>query len=269
MRLLPTLGLLLVGTQLAASADLLTELRDDPSAVVATMDLATGEMRRSDPARAARMHSPCSTFKIPNTVIGLDSGVISGADFTLKYDAKRNPPTGFWVKEWGQDHDLRSAMKRSVVWWYQEVARRVGAAKYPGYLARFDYGNRDISDGVDRFWLTGSLKISAEGQLAFLRKLWRGELGTSERSIAITKDVLTLEQGEGWAWRGKSGTGSIPGATPGSKRWIAWHVGGVETATGTQLYALWVEGATFEETASRRLELAKRLVGELRGVALR
>ena len=39
----------------------------------------------------------------------------------LPWDGVRRPR-----EEWNRDQDLRSAMKHSVVWYYQELARRVG-----------------------------------------------------------------------------------------------------------------------------------------------
>ncbi|MBS0657939.1 MAG: class D beta-lactamase [Verrucomicrobia bacterium] len=245
----------------AARAGLVEEYKRDASVLVATLDVKSGELECSDDGRCARLLPPCSTFKIPNAVIGLETGVVTGLDWTLKYDPNRNPAQPDWPAGWAQDHDLRSAMKRSAVWYFQEIARQVGEERYKSFLARFDYGNRDLSGGVDKFWLSSSLRLSAAQQLTFLRKFWRQELpGASPRSIDLTKEAILLEQGEGWAWRGKTGSGPIPG----TQRWVGWHVGGVETPRGTRLYALWVEGDSFRQIFDRRAEIVKRLVAELR-----
>lgn len=255
----PLVALLLL-PQLAF-AGLVEEYKRDPSVLIATLDLNQGEVECSDDGRCARLLPPCSTFKIPNAVIGLETGVVSGLEWSLKYNAERDPAQKHWPADWAQDQDLRSAMRRSAVWYFQEIARRVGEEHYRAFLARFDYGNRDISGGIDQFWLSSSLRLSAANQLAFLRKFWRQELpGASARSIELTKEVLVLERGEDWVWRGKTGSGPLPG----SQRWIGWHVGGVETARGTQLYALWVEGDSFQQIFERRAGLVKQLVAELR-----
>ncbi len=86
-------------------------------------DVAAGRTVRHDPARGAARTSPCSTFKIPNSLIGLETRVIPDASFVLPWDGVLPPE-----EEWNCDHDLRSAMKQSVVWYYQELARRVGRA---------------------------------------------------------------------------------------------------------------------------------------------
>jgi len=76
-----------------------------------------------------------------------------------------------------RDQTVRTAFRDSVVWFYQDVATRIGEQQMKRYLTQFNYGNQDISGGIDRFWLGSSLRISAEEQVAFLMKFYRGELG--------------------------------------------------------------------------------------------
>ena len=52
-----------------------------------------------------------------------------------------------------------------------ELARRVGSQRMQKFLADIPYGNADISTGIDKFWLGTSLKISADEQVEFLRRL--------------------------------------------------------------------------------------------------
>ena len=122
------------------------------------LDAAANRYVRLNPARAAQRFPPCSTFKIPNTLIALQSGVAADANHFVKYDPalklEGQGPTGAW----GRDHTLRSAFANSVVWYYQEIARRVGDARMSAFLRQFDYGDRDMSGGLDRFWL-GTLRI--------------------------------------------------------------------------------------------------------------
>jgi beta-lactamase class D len=55
------------------------------------------------------------------------------------------------MPDWNRDHTLASAIRFSVVWYFQEIARRIGAARMQRYVDAFQYGNRDLSGGVDRF----------------------------------------------------------------------------------------------------------------------
>jgi beta-lactamase class D len=121
------------------------------SAVV-LRDVAGGRTVRHGASLARARTSPCSTFKIPNSVIGLETGVVPDASFVLRWDGVRRPRA-----EWNRDHDLRSAMKHSVVWYYQELARRVGPERMRHWVSALHYGNEDTSGGLDRFWLGSSL----------------------------------------------------------------------------------------------------------------
>jgi beta-lactamase class D len=209
-----------------------------------------GRIERTNPARAAARFSPCSTFKIPNALIAVDLGHAPGAGFALKYDARRDPPTAFWIEEWGRDHDLRSAMRFSVVWFFKELARRTGETRMQEYLRKFDYGNQDISGGIDRFWISNSLAISTDEQVVFLRKLHEGRLPVAPNAVEVLKEILLLEIGADYRWSGK--TGACGGA--------AWHVGFVERNGKTSFYALNVGGGDFSQLARERNVLVRSLL---------
>jgi bla regulator protein BlaR1 len=78
--------------------------------------------------------SPCSTFKIPNALIGLETGVLKDENTLFKWDGK---PQHF--KTWERDHTLASAIKESCVWYFQEVARRIGQERMKSYIDKLDY----------------------------------------------------------------------------------------------------------------------------------
>ena len=86
--------------------------------------------------------SPQSTFKIPHALAALDAGVVTGADSAFAYDGS---PQSF--DAWRRDHTLATAMRYSVVWWFQRVAEKLGATREQDYLQRFAYGNADPSSG--------------------------------------------------------------------------------------------------------------------------
>jgi beta-lactamase class D len=197
-------------------------------------DVAGARTVRHDPPRAGVRRSPCSTFKIPNSLIGLETGVIPDASFVLRWDGVRRPR-----EVWNRDHDLRSAMKHSVVWYYQELARRVGPARMQEWVSALHYGNEDTSDGIDRFWLGSSLRISPDEQVDFLERFHAGRLAAHARSIAIVKDVLVQEPpGPGIVYRGKTGSCQDPEAADPH----GWWVGSIEKRGRLYLYAALIEG---------------------------
>ena len=195
----------------------------------------------SDPALAEQGMIPASTFKIPNSLISLELGVIDGPETTLAWDGVER-----WLPAWNRDHDLRSAFANSVVWYYQELARRIGRARMQEWLTAIDYGNATIGDGpVDGFWLNGPLRISAREQVEFLRRLHAGETPFSPATVeAFLGEVMIVDPKYGL--RAKTGwADSSDFADPASAGFVGnlgWYVGSVEPAPGGErvFYATWL-----------------------------
>lgn len=182
---------------------------------------------RYNPIQCAERFSPASTFKIPNSLIGLETGVIPDQHFIIPWDSvKRSIP------EWNRDHDLQSAIRVSAVWYYQELARRVGHERMRHWIDTLGYGNGDISGGIDRFWLGSSLLISANEQVEFLRRLHRDDLPFSRRSMQIVKEILVLEKTDSYILRGKTGFST------NSRGFVAgWFVGYIERGSNIYFFA--------------------------------
>ena len=119
----------------------------------------------SDKVRSGEGKLPASTFKIPNSIIALETGVVGDPDKDVfKWDGVTRS-----IEAWNKDHTLRSAIAVSAVPVYQEIARRIGAERMQKYVDLFDYGNRDIGGGIDQFWLTGNLRIDPDPADRFRR----------------------------------------------------------------------------------------------------
>lgn len=222
-------------------------------------DTKNDKYYRHNEKRCAERLSPCSTFKIPNSLIALETGVVEDENFVIKWDSLKAPRQEWWSSNWARDHDLRSAMKYSVVWYYQEVARRAGEENYRQYLHKINYGNQDISGGVDRFWLATTLKISANEQIEFLRKFYDGMPEFSKRATDIVKSIIVLEQTETHTLRGKTGAGPRENG-----KMLGWLVGYVETKDNLYFYALNFDDENFQSVAEKRFGLVKALLRELK-----
>lgn len=160
--------------------------------------------------------SPASTFKICNSLIGLETGVIKDESFIIPWDSVvRNPV-------WDGDHDLKTAFANSTVWYYQELARRVGGQQMKSWLDKAGYGNTDTSGGLDQFWLTGGLRISPEQQIDFLKRFHNNQLPFSQRSVDIVKNIMIVKDTLDFAVSAKSGWGGH-GNTD-----VGWYVGYIE-----------------------------------------
>src|ERR1700693_3949639 len=109
----------------------------------------------SDKNRSAEPRLPASTFKIPNSLIALETGVVQDPDKDVfKWDGVKRP-----IEAWNKDHTMRTAIAVSAVPVYQEIARRIGPERMQKYVDLFDYGNRDIGGGIHPFLVAGHLRL--------------------------------------------------------------------------------------------------------------
>jgi beta-lactamase class D len=219
-------------------------------------DLKRDHFLRYDPDRAAQRFLPASTFKILNSLISLETGVIPDENTVIKWDG-----TSYDVPTWNQDHTLRTAIANSVVWYYQELARRVGTDRMQKYVDAVGYGNHDISGNIDSFWLDGALRISADEQVAFLKRLYQNDLPFAPRNLKIVKDILVLEKTPTSQLSGKTGTQLRV------KPNINWFVGYVEKGGEVYLFAtnlVLPEGVT---DSARAKEITKRILRDMELIA--
>jgi beta-lactamase class D len=175
--------------------------------------------------RASRRFAPASTFKIANSLIGLETGVVADDRQIFPWDGVKRD-----IEPWNRDHTLRSAIKASAVPVYQEIARHVGHERMEDYVRRFAYGNKDVSGPNHSFWLGSTLQISAHDQNDFLRRLVAFQLPVSERSIRIVREILIHEAAPEYVLRAKTG---VVGKDPG----VGWWVGWVERDEDTWFFA--------------------------------
>lgn len=219
------------------------------------VDLRSGDRARYHPDRCAKRFSPCSTFKIPNALIGLETGVVSGPDHPFKWDG-----TMHRRKECNRDHTLRSALRESIVWCFQKVAVGVGAERMQKWLDDIHYGNRDISGGITQFWLGNSLEISADEQVAFLKELQRESLPISRRSQRTVKEMLVLERTSDYTLRGKTGSRADDTREHGI---LGWFVGSIETPSSTWVFACNIS-APDQATGAKARKLSRAALESLK-----
>jgi beta-lactamase class D len=182
----------------------------------------------SDKVRSGEAKLPASTFKVPNSLIALETGVVSDPDKDVfKWDGVKRP-----IEAWNRDHTMRTAIAASVVPVYQEIARRIGQERMQKYVDLLEYGNRNIGGGIDQFWLTGDLRIDPVQQVDFLDRLRRGSLPISARSQTLVRDILPVTKVDQTVIRAKSG---LLDAEHGS---LGWMVGWAEKGQASTVFAL-------------------------------
>jgi len=206
---------------------------------------------RYAPQQGAERLLPASTFKILNSLIGLETGVIPDENYVIKWDGTPYP-----ISSWNQDHTLKTAIQNSVVWYYQELARRVGREKMQYYLDLVNYGNKDISGELDNFWLDGSLKISADEQVELLKRLYREQLPFSQRTMRIVKEILVLEDTPTYRLSGKTGTGI-------GEMNVGWFVGYLQEKDNVYFFATNIKDASPEASGPKAKEITRAILQEL------
>lgn len=149
-----------------------------------------------------RRISPYSTFKILNSLIFINEGLVENQSSVIKWDNTR-----YQIESWNSDQTLRSAFENSVVWVYHKLSKKVSREKYKEYLTKAYYGNCDVKTDQTDFWLNSSLKISMKEQVDFLRNFHNGKLGFPDKATAVVKDIMKCYETDAYTVYGKTGTG--------------------------------------------------------------
>ncbi len=168
----------------------------------------------------------CSTFKVPLAVMAFDSGVLTDENVVLKWNGVKESREVL-----NQDHNAKSWMKDSVVWFSQRITPELGKEKFQNYLTDFNYGNKDFSQGITTAWLVSpseknlGLRISAYEQVEFFKKLWADKLPVSKRAMQLTRKITYLETSpKGFKLYGKTGSNFYDKAHTSHLGWFIAYI---------------------------------------------
>ena len=159
-------------------------------------------------------YTPASTFKIANTIIGLENGLIDSANFLMKWDGVKRENA-----KWNADQTLNQAFRNSTIWYFQKLAKQIGPDKMQEGLDLLNYGNKTIGDSIDQFWLNGTLKISMQDQVGFLANIinrkYKLNSNTYDCLLQIMKYNLSYQYvvycKSGWGQQGTEDIGWLVG----------------------------------------------------------
>ena len=220
-----------------------------------------------NPDLAVTRSSPCSTFKIISSLIGLESGIIDPKNSTRTWSGEI-----FWNEDWNRDIDFREAFRTSCVWYYRQVIDDIGAERMQEELDKLQYGNCDISDWEGRlntnnsnraltgFWLESSLKISPKEQTEVMERIFGSDSVYSEETRNGLKQVMLVPEQDGadLSIYGKIGMGKTDGIVVD-----AWFTGFAESGAGNLYFCVRL-GRTdgMEVSSTLAKEIALRLVSD-------
>ena len=194
-------------------------------------DLTSDTYYSNDFEWARQGQLPASTFKITNSIIAFETGVMENDSSLFTWNGEVRA-----LSIWEQDLVLRDAFHYSCVPCYQEIARSIGSPTMNHFLDTLTYGNMDVSpDNIDLFWLQGEYKITPFQQIDFLKRFYNSELPISNRTETIMKRMMIMEQRTDYTLRGKTGWSIQYGENNG------WFVGYIESGNNTIFFATNIE----------------------------
>ena len=199
--------------------------------VIVLFDLNNNLYYSNNYKKANKGHLPASTFKIPNSIIGLETGVIKNKNEIFKWNGEKR-----YLPAWEKDLNLRQAFQFSCVPCYQEVARKIGVDTMNEYLKKLDYAAMEVDNKtLDNFWLGGNSRISQIQQIDFLKRFYLNELSISKSTYQTMKDILQIEINKNYILSGKTGWSTSNKIDNG------WLVGYLESNKNVYFFATNIE----------------------------
>lgn len=185
---------------------------------------------------------PASTFKIINSLIGIQTGKITNEKMVIPWDnVVRIFPNGDTAKAWNKDLTMEEAFKVSAVPYYREVARRIGKDTMQHWIDTLGYGSRykkfEIANNIDTFWLDNTLKVTPDEELGLVKKLYFNQLPFQGRAQDIVKKVMLQENNSNYKLSYKTGWGFTENGNA-----LGWVVGWIEENQHPYFFVLNVEG---------------------------
>jgi len=200
----------------------------------ALMDNGTGKFTIYNLARYRdSSYLPASTFKIVNSLVGLQTGKIINDSMIIKWDGIKRP-----IESWNKDLTMYEAFRVSSVPYYQEVARRIGKDTMQFWLDSLSYGSKKIRSPIDTFWLDNSLKITPDEQLGLVKRLYFDQLPFFKTYQETVKRAMLFENNANYRFGYK--TGWAPWNEKTGKQ-IGWVVGWIEENRHPYFFVLNIE----------------------------
>lgn len=195
--------------------------------------------------------APCSSFKIWNTLIGLECGLVDSVNERFyTWDGKKR-----FLDVWNQDQTLKEAFQRSCVPAYQNLAQKIGSQRMQKWIDTIGYGDRDISSGIDIFWLPRegkkSILISPKEQATLIMSLVNNELPFQKKSLNVLRGIMLIEETANGSFYGKTGSGMDVDGDP--KNDYGWFVGYVKGKNDVYSFACLVKGESLMGSDAKKI----------------
>ncbi len=178
---------------------------------------------------------PASTFKIVNSLIGIETGKAKDDSAVIPWNGRRWPV----VEECNADLPMYKAFRYSCVPWFQQLAVRIGLDTMQRWLDTLGYGQRytkPVVKKIDTFWLDNSVKVTADEQLGLVKRLYFLQLPFQHRTQRIVKSMMLMEDNANYKLSYKTGWGHDEKGNT-----IGWIIGWIEENRHPYFFALQVQ----------------------------
>jgi beta-lactamase class D len=227
----------------------------------ALMENATGKFTVYNLARYRdSSYLPASTFKIVNSLIGLQTGKIVNDSMVIKWDGVQRA-----VTDWNKDLTMYEAFRVSAVPYYQEVARRIGRDTMQYWLDSLKYGALNdtslfkLGSAIDTFWLDNTLKITPDQNLGLVKQLYFNQLPFFKSYQEMVKRAMLFENNTQYRLGYKTGW-----AHAENNHSIGWITGWIEENNHPYFFVLNIESADpGYDMKPVRISMLKAILGQL------
>ena len=204
------------------------------------------------------VYLPASTFKILNSLIGLETGIVNDSSTVIEWDSiqRGRPECDTSLMMW-------DAFRLSCPPWYQEMARRVGKERMQHWLDTLGYAQRydtfSIRNNLDTFWLDNSAKVTADEQMGIVKRLYFDQLPFYKRSQRIVRNMMLWEDNANYQLSYKTGWGITE-----NNHALGWITGWIVENKHPYFFVLQLESADRNYNMSAvRLKILKDILKQL------
>ncbi len=201
---------------------------------------------------------PASTFKIVNSLIGIETGRVTNEKMVIKWDGKVHTfPGGDTAHNWNRDLTMEEAFAVSALPYYQEVARRIGKDTMQRWIDSLQYGNKQIGTAIDSFWINNTLKVTADEQMGLVKRLYFSQLPFQKRTQEIVRKMMIRENNANYQLAYKTGLGFKENGSL-----VGWIVGWIEENKHPYFFVLNTEGSKDVKMIEIRMNILKAILKE-------
>ena len=186
---------------------------------------------------------PASTFKIFNTLLFLELGIVEDTTHTLPWNGKEYKHKGKKVPSWYKDTNLAEAFRNSTVWYYKALGNPIDFNTYKDLMKKNKYGkifgrDREVID----FWNEGAkIGISARDQIRFLVKIFEDNSTFKTEHLEIVKELMIEDETDEYILRSKTGWTESPEGSFKNSVDLGWYIGYVEQKENSYFFAVRLE----------------------------